>query len=443
MDEKIMNEKIMDEKIMTRYLYLKDEVKISLMFSLLNGKDEEALFWAFELYHSGFFKELENYLWQLYYDFYFTLNPSFEAFFLKKQKQKEREKLSGIGCGGGDAIGEVGGGEEMYIANIVCSLCIRPFTLDVFLLREMTQRICFELDGDDAVEAEIFNKLSLRDKMQQVLESKDYERIALFIMVDLEVYVKDTDTKEWNNLFDVVLEFFGCINAKKSFEKMVGSVIATDGGVRVRTILLSRILHFFVLREKKSKLGKSIYMNVEPYQLEVYKTVESVKEDGKEGCVPRKLLKQLLLYSSNEHGWLHLFKPNGRIGFGIDGGVGVGVDDEEKRNRDKKEFFWNWMYYASFSPLWFERIRSGGGKVNHETKTVNFDDDDLFDSFCNLYDYELEEQPCEIQEKCLPILGLGVGMRMGGWVEFYEEYSNRCKGREGLYIPSREILEAF
>ena len=101
------------------------------------------------------------------------------------------------------------------------------------------------------------------------------------------------------------------------------------------------------------------------------------------------------------------------------------------------------MYYASFSPLWLERIRIGSGKVNHETKTVDFDDDDLFDSFCNLYDYELEEQPCEIQEKCLSVLGLGAGMRMGGWVEFYKEYSNRCKGREGLYVPSCEILEAF
>jgi len=419
-----------EEKIMTRYLYLKDEVKISLMFSLLNGKDEEALFWAFELYNSGFFKELEKYLWQLYYDFYFTLNPSFEAFFFKKQK--EREKMGG---GGG------GGGEEMYIATIVCSLCIRPFTLDIYLLREMTQRICFELDGDDAVEAEIFNKLSLREKMQKVLESKDYERIALFIMeLDVDVDVVDV----FNNLFNIVLEFFcDCINvnsSKKTFEKIIGVGVGVgvgvwiECGVRVRTILLSRILHFFVLKENNVKLGKSIYMNVEPERLELYKTCVSAKEVEGEG---RKVLQQLLLYSSNEHGWLHLFKPNGRIR------VGVGVDDEEKRNREKKEFFWNWLYYASFSPLWLERIRSGGGKINHETKTVDFDDDDLFDSFCNLYDYELEEQPCEIQEKCLPVLGLGVGMRMGGWAEFYKEYSNRCKNREGLYIPSREILEAF
>ena len=421
-----------EEKIMTRYLYLKDEVKISLMFSLLNGKDEEALFWAFELYHSGFFKELENYLWQLYYDFYFTLNPSFEAFFLKKQK--EREKLVGVRSGGGVGVG-VGEGEEMYIATIVCSLCIRPFTLDVFLLREMTQRICFELDGDDAVEAEIFNKLSVREKMQKVLESKDYERIALFLM-ELDVDVDVKNKKEWNNLFDIVLEFF-CINvnsSKKTFEKIIGVGVGIECGVRVRTILLSRILHFFVLRENNVKLGKSIYMNVEPERLEMYKTCVEC-----DGCIRRKSLQQQLIYSSNEHGWLHLFKPNGD---------GVGVGDEEKRNREKKEFFWNWMYYASFSPLWLERVRSGGGTVNHETKTVDFDDDELFDSFCNLYDYELDEQPREIQEKCLPVLGLvdGMRMRMGGeWTDFYKEYSSRCKGkgREGLYIPSCEILEAF
>jgi hypothetical protein len=266
--------------------------------------------------------------------------------------------------------------------------------------------------------------------------------------VDVDVDVDDV----FNNLFNVVLEFFcDCINvnsSKKTFEKIIGVGVRVgvgiECGVRVRTILLSRILHFFVLRENNVKLGKSIYMNVEPERLELYKTCVEC-----DGCIRRKSLQQQLLYSSNEHGWLHLFKPNGRLGVGVGGdGVGGGVGvDEEKRNREKKEFFWNWMYYASFSPLWLERIHSGGGKVNHEKKTVDFDDDELFDSFCNLYDYELDEQPREIQEKCLPVLGLvdGMRMRMGGWTDFYKEYSSRCKGkgREGLYIPSCEILEAF
>ena len=37
----------------TRYLYGKDEVEISLMTNLLN-RTNDAIFWADELFHSGF-----------------------------------------------------------------------------------------------------------------------------------------------------------------------------------------------------------------------------------------------------------------------------------------------------------------------------------------------------------------------------------------------------
>jgi hypothetical protein len=38
----------------TRYLYEFNQVKYSLYYSLLDRKREESLFWAYELYHSGF-----------------------------------------------------------------------------------------------------------------------------------------------------------------------------------------------------------------------------------------------------------------------------------------------------------------------------------------------------------------------------------------------------
>ena len=74
----------MDNQIQfTRYLYEKDEVKLSLLLCILNKK-EEAIFWAYELYYSGFKTELVNLFWTMYYDFYYTSNPSFEKYLLKK-----------------------------------------------------------------------------------------------------------------------------------------------------------------------------------------------------------------------------------------------------------------------------------------------------------------------------------------------------------------------
>ena len=72
----------------TRYLYIKDEVQLALLVSILN-KSEKSLFWAYELYYSGFHVELFNLLWKIYFDFYYTLNPGFYKYFTKKQKEWE------------------------------------------------------------------------------------------------------------------------------------------------------------------------------------------------------------------------------------------------------------------------------------------------------------------------------------------------------------------
>ena len=50
--------KMTNELQFTRYLYEKDEVKVALITSVLNKNCEEAQFWGYELYYSGFKKEL-------------------------------------------------------------------------------------------------------------------------------------------------------------------------------------------------------------------------------------------------------------------------------------------------------------------------------------------------------------------------------------------------
>ena len=43
---------------LTRYLYWNDEVKLSFIYSLLNGEDlNETLFWIYELYYSDYQEE--------------------------------------------------------------------------------------------------------------------------------------------------------------------------------------------------------------------------------------------------------------------------------------------------------------------------------------------------------------------------------------------------
>ena len=71
--------------IYTRYLYIKDEVRVALLVSILN-KSDDAIFWGYELYYSGFQIELFELIVKIYYDFFATLNPSFEQYLLQKKK---------------------------------------------------------------------------------------------------------------------------------------------------------------------------------------------------------------------------------------------------------------------------------------------------------------------------------------------------------------------
>ena len=56
--------------IYTRYLYDKRAVEFSLFIALLKRDRDEALFWTFELYHSGFKTETISLLWRYYYSLY-------------------------------------------------------------------------------------------------------------------------------------------------------------------------------------------------------------------------------------------------------------------------------------------------------------------------------------------------------------------------------------
>ena len=72
--------------ILTRYLYIKAEVESALKRALLKKCEKETLFWAYELYYSGFIEDLMCVIFNIYYEYYYTLNPSFESYLIVKYK---------------------------------------------------------------------------------------------------------------------------------------------------------------------------------------------------------------------------------------------------------------------------------------------------------------------------------------------------------------------
>ena len=64
----------------------------------------------------------------------------------------------------------------------------------------------------------------------------------------------------------------------------------------------------------------------------------------------------------------------------------------------------NWLYEASFSPIWLKRIDKYGGIVCHEYKTVTFDDENNKEKFYNWHNFEPDEQPLSVQENWFGII---------------------------------------
>jgi len=66
--------------VYTRYLYNKNEVRQNLFVSLLESNMEQALFWLFELYYSGFEEDTLDYLMEIYHLVYKRLHPKLEKY---------------------------------------------------------------------------------------------------------------------------------------------------------------------------------------------------------------------------------------------------------------------------------------------------------------------------------------------------------------------------
>ena len=83
---------------LTRFLYFKDEVILSLLNTILRRKENnlnECLFWVSELYYSGYYTEIWDILWTIYYDFYAVRNPKLEKFFINNYKKwKNNQEIS-------------------------------------------------------------------------------------------------------------------------------------------------------------------------------------------------------------------------------------------------------------------------------------------------------------------------------------------------------------
>jgi hypothetical protein len=342
----------------TRYLYETSEVKLSLLISIVNKNLDKALFWAFELFYSGYKEELTKELWIIFYDFYATLNPSFEQYLVKKIKTEINDAAT--------------------LGAIIHNLITRPYSVDVFILKHI-------LDNNSIID----NNCIIDNTLMDVMKTEDYVKIANYVLNNKSI--------DLQSMLNRSIQFFtsNCnvkLNSIKEFTKYKNTTAILFNKKEERIILLSRIIHYFHLKYK-TKLGKNIFVEIEPNNYKQYETVNIHKP-------AYKLLPLVTKYNIDDDEYLSLFCL------------------KREKNDIISAYRNNWEYYASFSPIWYKRIHRHNGTVNHSKKKIDFVSDDDIETFYQGYGLEPDEQPLSIQEKSTHVI-----KNSKKWTDFYKKHN--------------------
>ena len=271
----------------------------------------------------------------------------------------------------------------------------------------------------------------LYEQLTNWIDTKDFKSIAQYI---INVVVLDTSDKVLYFIYNVAIDVFSDVfNVKLSKAKLLKEFGVAQERLNInnnfvkkvlhekKTVLLTKIMTLFSLKEKLVK-GKNFYIVVVPEDIIQYETIEvsTVKH--------YKVLNVARICGIDDLKHLSLFRLE----------RDTLIIKDKKDKKDKKEqdnivkdmYFNNWLYHASFSPVWLDRIRKYRGYVDYTKICVEFVDEDLMQLFYLKYGYEPDEQSQNTTDKCLK-LNDGIN-----WQTFHDKFK-----ANSLFLVDGELIE--
>ena len=340
---------------LTRYLYELSEVKGNLILALLNKDNKEALFWTFEYYYSGYYYETVNFIIQIYYDLYYVLNPTFEKYmFIQLKKvtlENEYEELA------------------LFIKLVIDNLIFRPYTLDVFMLRNMGLQFEVNFDEIEDINKEIISLL---------MDQDNYGYMSIILMQS----DKFIDVKELEELHSKVIDTMGShININKNVKIKETNVLLRkcykDEFILKRTIILAKIINYYSIKEN-NKMHRSIYLvnGIEKQieELYIYKTKYPTT------------LNEDVSYATNKNNFIGIFQLER-------------FKEENKNYREK--YLQNWEYYAYDTPYWMNLFALHEAYKDETHKKIIFKNEENENEFYEDINYFPDELSKEIQNKSI------------------------------------------
>jgi len=212
--------------------------------------------------------------------------------------------------------------------------------LDIYILRTAKRN---ELD--------IFNEDTQYEDFSIWLKERNYKKIANYLLYDCD---------------EIILPYIYKLISKHTLQS-----ICKNKRIYYLGIILSREIISSPVSSSPSPSKSNIKLQIKEY----------VK--------PWQILATECKYSIDEYKYLGLFELERHT-----------MSHEELINR----YHNHWLYYASFSLLWKNRIEKYNGIICHQTKQVIFNKEEEDSDFYNLFNLEPDEQKREIQDKNIGII---------------------------------------
>ena len=349
------------ESGLTRYLYVKERVEYSLFCAILESSREESIFWAYELYFSGFTIETVRFLWTIYFRIYSDKYPNLELFLRLKTEEWMKDKS-----------------KYWIIGTMVENLARKGLT------RKERGPVSIDI---------LWNMLN--HKNNQVLDFHDFSRTLLNSNINDESEMIHTIIGKIN-MATTSEELFG-IDISKLYEdsndnhsqfqslceqtyqtiKLISSHVNNLQNLKYACI--SRTFTFYHYFYKKNTKNTKKKLDTKKFSILV------------ENDVLKYTSKPFIEY----HAWkvlskLHLFP--------------IRNSPEALTRPLEITDYDNWIFYAHVSPIWEKRICKYGGKINKIKKGVKFSNIDQEEQFYNWYNLEPDEQPTYIQNMWFGII---------------------------------------
>ena len=401
---------------LTRYLYNADEVKLTLIETLLNQKNvKECYFWIYEYFKSGYVSESWQLIYKIYYDFYALKNPK-----LLKKINFHYNKFT---------IDN----NFKHILWVIKNLFRFKKNYDMFLLRVYhSSRNTRVLKGDDIVLNNYKYKNTNEKKLVISIFKKDSKFIAYYLkklinsknLLNLLSIVLKKEIITHNNydiypqLLFIIINSFKIQPKKKIFYKAVSKdeineVLLTNNKEEInnKNYISARILEWLkkapdsfekVFPNSKNQIEfvmKQNYDDIEKALGNLWRDIDSAVGIEKESLLFfGSIIYEILL----EHEGNHKLLKNKRL-YSISDNIGcfkLGRNDIDLNHA----FWYNWEYYAYKSPIWKKRFDNYDIIINDDNKTIKFNNDKEEEDFYENFGYEPDEQSKEVQEKSIKAL---------------------------------------